>query len=253
MEPGEYETIERVEDIHWWYRGMAAISLALLANSLASSLQFSNKQLRILDAGCGPGGMLPHLARFGSPIGVDFHPLAVQISKQKRHAPVARASIERLPFVDSCFQIVTSFDVLYHLAVRDDQRALTEFYRVLEPGGVLLVRVPALEVLRGAHDRYVHTRERYSASELAKKVHAAGFNLTRLTYANFFLLPLIFLQRRLQSDTLTASDVELPHPIINTILENLLLLERWLISFVSFPLGVSLFALARKPGVPHEA
>lgn len=249
MEPDEYETIARVEDKHWWYRGMAAISLALLASQVRAISKQIGKPPKILDAGCGPGGMFKTLRKFGSATGIDLHPLALQFAKLQ--APVSQATVERLPFCSSCFHIVTSFDVLYHLAVHDDRQALSEFYRILQPGGLLLIRVPALKRLGGAHDRHVHTRERYSANLLETRLHAAGFRLKRLTYANFFLLPLVFLRRRLQANDETATDVELPAGLINNLLEKVLLLESWLVSFISFPIGVSLFALAYKPETNH--
>lgn len=249
MEPDEYETIARVEDKHWWYRGMAAISLALLAPPIRTLVKQTGKSARILDAGCGPGGMFKHLRSFGSPLGFDIHPLAIQFAKQE--APVVQASVERLPFKNGSFQLVTSFDVLYHLDVSDDRRALAEFCRVLEPGGLLLVRVPAFEWLRGAHDKQVHTRKRYTAIELADRLGKAGFNLIRLTYANFFLLPLIFLRRHLQATATVTTDAELPAAPINMVLESILLLESRLISRISLPIGVSLFALARKPEAGH--
>lgn len=251
MEPGEYETIERVEDTHWWYRGMAVISMALLEPAARVNNQLGEGNLHILDAGCGPGGMFKHLAHLGAPIGIDFHPLAVQYAK--RHAPIARASIEDLPFATASFDIITSFDVMCHESIKSDQQVLNEFARLLRPNGILLLRLPAFEALRGAHDRYVHTRRRYTAADLSTKLQNAGFTIRRLTYANFLLSPLIILRRRLQSDRTAASDVTLPSPLVNSFLETVLRLERQLIPAISLPFGVSLFALAIKPGSTHAA
>ncbi|HLF03104.1 MAG TPA: class I SAM-dependent methyltransferase [Anaerolineales bacterium] len=244
MEPSEYENIARLEEKHWWYRGMAAISLSLLTTHVADR----RPPLRILDAGCGPGGMLTRLTILGNPIGIDFHPLA--LVHAKRRAPVARASVEQLPFASDVFGLVTSFDVLYHRAVVDDTAALREFFRVLQPGGAVLIRVPALDSLRGAHDVVVHTQRRYTAADLAAKLRAAGFAVHRLTYANTLLFPLIYLRRKLGSASASAaSDVELPSPILNRAFELFLHLENFLLShvpFISLPIGVSLFALAIK-------
>jgi SAM-dependent methyltransferase len=242
MEPSEYETIAKLEHKHWWYRGMAAISLSLLRSAQAHR----PGSLRILDAGCGTGGMLRALIEFGRPFGVDFHPRA--LAHARGRAPVARASVEQLPFASNCFDLLTSFDVLYHRAVVDDQAALREFSRVLRPGGSLLLRVPALESLRGAHDAVVHTRRRYSRGDLRARLHAAGFRILRLTYANSLLLPVIYLRRRLgTAGGDTESDVSLPSPALNRALEFILALEKHALAVVNFPLGVSLFAVASKP------
>ena len=78
-----------------------------------------------------------------------------------RGASCARASVLQLPFTDGAFDLVTSFDVLYHRWVTDDRAAVAELARVLRPGGLLFVRVPALRLLWGAHDEAVLSRHRY--------------------------------------------------------------------------------------------
>ncbi len=70
MDATEYDNIARVEATHWWYKGMAAISLSLLRPYLPAHLLS-----HILDAGCGTGGMLLKLAALGQPIGLNFNPL----------------------------------------------------------------------------------------------------------------------------------------------------------------------------------
>ncbi|MBI2976163.1 MAG: class I SAM-dependent methyltransferase [Chloroflexi bacterium] len=245
MDASEYDNIARLEARHWWYRGMAAISLILLAEGVSRTAP----GLQLLDAGCGAGGMLTRLASFGKPVGIDFHPLALAHAARATNSPLARASVQGLPFAPRSFDVVTSFDVLYHRAVTDDDAALREFARVLRPGGWLLVRVPALEQLRGAHDTVVHTRHRYSARELRSKLQAAGFLPRRVTYANTLLALPVLLRRTLQTITGAheTTDVELPPPALNRLLEFVLTLEaQWLARF-DLPVGVSLFALARRP------
>lgn len=243
MEPSEYDNVARLQNRHWWYGGMTAISLALLRGALP------RRGLRLLDAGCGAGGMLRHLAEYGQAAGIDLHPLALKHARAASPAPLARASVERLPFAGSSFDVVTSFDVLYHLSVNDDLAALREFARVLRRGGALLIRVPAWESLRGAHDDIVHTRHRYRAAELRAKLLAAGFRIERLTYANALLFIPIAIRRAVQRAVAAwmrpHTDVELPPDALNQALELALRLEaRWLRRF-DLPFGVSLLALAR--------
>jgi SAM-dependent methyltransferase len=245
MEPSEYDNIARLEDRHWWYRGMAAISLSFLKRALSSHPKLRAK-LRVLDAGCGSGGMLRRLASLGQPFGIDLHPTAIAYAHRSTNDPLARASVEHLPFADDSFDLVTSFDVLYHLAVEDDVAALREFGRVLKSDGLLLLRLPAFERLRGAHDVTVHTRHRYTAPELRSKLNSAGFHVQRLTYANTLLLPLIALRRSRQSNQSEHTDVELPSPFVNHLLEFVLGLERRWLAHFDFPFGVSVFALAHR-------
>jgi SAM-dependent methyltransferase len=240
VEPSEYDNIARLEDQHWWYRGMRCI-----AADLVRRLPLS-RPARILDAGCGVGGGLKWLAEFGAPTGVDLHPLAIAYSAQ-RSKRVARATVQALPFATHSFDLVASFEVLYHLAVSDDVAALREFARVLKPGGWLLVRVPAHDWLIGAHDRLVHTRHRYAGPELRQKLTAAGFNVQRVTPVGALLLPPAILRRLGQRGDEAHTDVTLPHPRLNGALTALLSAEGHWLKWMDLPFGLSLLALARKP------
>jgi SAM-dependent methyltransferase len=240
MESEEYDNIARLEKQHWWYVGMQRIAAAVLG---ALGLP---RQAAILDAGCGVGGGLQWLSAFGVTTGVDLHPLAVRYARQTSDR-VARASIQALPFPADRFDLVTSFEVLYHLDVQDDVEALKEFKRVLKPGGWLLVRVPAHDWLRGAHDRQVHTRHRYSARELGDKIARAKLRLMRLTSVGLVLFPFALLTRLTEKEGAAHTDVTLPAPAINRLLTAVLAAEGvWLRRF-NLPVGLSLLALAVKP------
>jgi len=245
MKLEEYERMYRAEETHWWYAGMRAISFALLDATLAAE---PARRARILDAGCGTGANLLHLARHGRACGVDISPDALRRSRE-RGASVARASLLALPFGDASFDLVTAFDVLYHRWVEDDARAVRELARVLRPGGLLLVREPALGALRGAHDEAVHTRHRYTRAELTRLLESAGLRLERASYANALLLPFAALRRGLDRVTgRQGSDVHaLPGPL-DWAFRSALELEARLLRHVSLPLGLSVVALARRPG-----
>jgi SAM-dependent methyltransferase len=245
MEPGEYDTIAQLEDHHWWYLGMRAAAGAWLNQGVAPALRGTARPARLLDAGCGTGGGLRWLARYGVPVGLDFHPAAVAYAH--RSVPrVARGSVMALPFAAGCFDLVTAFEVLYHAAVPDDVAALREFARVLRPGGWLLLRLPAHNWLRGAHDRRVHTRHRYARGELRAKLQRAGFRIYRLSYLGLSLVLPAVVRRLLQSRSSAHSDVGLPPPAVNRALLAVLQLEgRWLAGR-DLPAGLSLMALARR-------
>ena len=247
MEPGEYDNIAAVEASHWWYVGMREIAAGLLAQVYPAVAAGQAAPARdILDAGCGVGGGLRWLSAYGRVTGIDLHPLAIRYSSQLSRR-LSLASVQALPFRDHCFDLVTSFEVLYHLAVSDDRLALAEMARVLRPGGWLLVRVPAHDWLRGAHDRHVHTRHRYGRAELGKKLSEAGLKLKRLTGVGASLLPPAIARRALQRGDSAQSDVALPSPAVNGLLLAILRAEgRWLNHF-DLPTGLSVLALAQKP------
>lgn len=239
MEPNEYDNMARVEESHWWYVGMRRIAARLIRQ-----LHLPHPA-RILDAGCGTGGGLRWLSEFGAVTGIDWNSRAV--AHAVRASPrVARASVQALPFLPEHFDLVTSFEVLYHLAVSDDVAALQEMARVLRPGGWLMVRVPAHDWLRGAHDRQVHTRQRYAAPELRQKIQHTGLRLHRFTSVGLVLFPFAVVRRLLQTTPQVESDVMLPAPLINRCLTEVLSAEgRWL-EQSALPLGLSLLAVARK-------
>jgi SAM-dependent methyltransferase len=224
---------------------MRAISAALLAGPLAE--RRGGERPRLLDAGCGTGGNLPHLARLGTAVGLDLSADALRFCRQ-RGVPAARGSLLQLPFGAESFDVVTSFDVLYHSWITDDRAAVAELARVLRPGGLFLVRVPALKMLWGGHDIEVQSRHRYTTGEVRALLEAAGLDVLRLTYVNSFLFPLLLLRRTL--DRLTGhagSDVGfLPGPIEWTF-RRLLGLEAGLVGRgLRLPVGASVMAVARK-------
>src|SRR5262245_57267892 len=234
------------EERQWWYAGMRAIVAALLESAPGAAAGG-----RVLDAGCGTGNNLVHLARHGRAFGVDLSRDALQFCRS-RQVVVAQASVLALPFADAAFDLVTSFDVIYHRWVTDDRAALFELQRVLKPGGLLLVRVPALKLLWGAHDAAVLSRHRYTRPELVQLFAGAGLEPLRATYCNSLLFPLLLLRRTL--DRLTGrhgSDVGfLPGPL-EALFTALLKIEARLVRHVSLPVGASVMVLGRKPTAPR--
>lgn len=233
-----YEAEER----QWWYAGMREISRVLLDRAPLPSTR-----PRTLDAGCGTGHNLAELARRGPAVGVDLSEEALRFCRA-RGVAAARATALALPFPTETFDCVTSFDVLYHRWVEDDGAAVRELARVLRPRGVLLVRVPALRMLWGAHDEAVHSRHRYTTHEVRGLLEEAGLTVERATYANSILFPLLALRRAL--DRLTGrrgSDVGFLPPPLEWMFRGTLGLEARLLRRLSFPVGASVFAVARKP------
>lgn len=245
MEAYEYEVMAAVEAEHWWYRGMRALSAAWLDQHY-----HQRADLRILDAGCGTGGNGAFLRRYGCVSGIDISALALQLGQRRLPGALARASVGGLPFRSGAFDLVTSFDVLYHRAVIDERQALRETLRVLRPGGRLLIRLPAYKWLRSEHDRSVHGRHRYSAAETRDLLLQAGFVVERLSYINSLLLPIPVLQRLIErvapQQTVHESQLELPAPLLNTALGTIFSAEAlWLRQGHYFPAGLSVLALAR--------
>jgi SAM-dependent methyltransferase len=153
--------------------------------------------------------------------------------------------VNALPFADRSFHAAILADVLCHAAV-DPAAALGECARVLEPGGRLIVNMPAFAWLLSAHDRRVHNVRRQSAHELRGVLAQAGFRDIRTHYWNSLLLPLMMAQRKLRArDEAAASDVAPFPPWMDAILYAATALERRLP--LPFPAGGSVLATAVRP------
>jgi ubiquinone/menaquinone biosynthesis C-methylase UbiE len=246
MEPDEYDRMDRVEDRMWWYRALHARVIEALER------EPGDPSLPLLDAGCGTGGLLRRLAQVfpGRALtGVDVAEEAVRRARRKvPGAALAVGSIAALPFGDVRFGAVVSCDVLCHRLV-DEAAALAELRRVLAPGGVLVLNLPAHQWLHSAHDRRVHNARRYNREGLRRALEGAGFTPVSLDFWNSLLLPLMVVQRkvlrRFRADE--ASDVAAFSPPIDAILSAVMDAEAALARLgMRFAAGGSLLAVARR-------
>jgi ubiquinone/menaquinone biosynthesis C-methylase UbiE len=251
MTPEEFRYLYELEENHWWFQGMRKITAALLEGRLPA------KPLRILDAGCGTGLMLSWLRarRPGSSsYGVDISSDALHYCSLRGERLLIQSSVAELPLPANTFDLVVSFDVLDRFSLTEAGRPFGELARVLKPGGLLLVRVPAFQFLYSEHDAAVLTAHRYRLDELEGRLTDEGLKPQLLTYANTMLFPAAAVWRWLHRSRRAGakSDVRpLPGPLrwLNPLLARLLFLEAsWLRRFRQpLPVGLSAIALARKP------
>jgi SAM-dependent methyltransferase len=245
MNPSEYRTLYAVEDRHWWYAGMRRITLAVLESAYPG-----RTDLRILEAGSGTGAAMVYLSRFGAVTGCDLSPLALEFCRERGLAQTAQASVTALPYPDGRFDLVTSFDVLYHQAVDDYRAALREFQRVLVPGGRVLLRLPAYDWLRGHHDEVIHTARRFTAPQVSASLREAGFAVERAGYANMLLFPLALAKRLLERVRSPAgsdqSDIAPNPPWLDALLTPVLGAEAAWLRRRDLPVGLTVLAVGRK-------
>jgi SAM-dependent methyltransferase len=236
-----------VEDVHWWFVARRRIFLTLLDRYLEDG---SEDTRRILDVGCGTGTMLTYLARYGTAEGIDMDADAIEYCHERGLTRVSQAGAEHLPFADGSFGLVTALDVIEH--IDDDRAALQEVRRVLRPGGIFLVAVPAYRFLWGRQDDINLHKRRYQARELRERLTTAGFEVVRLSYINAVLFPAIAAVRLarhlLPKPENVQSDFTFPAPRpLNFLLGHVFGAERFVVRQLDLPFGVSIMALARKP------
>ncbi|MCC6781282.1 MAG: methyltransferase domain-containing protein [Planctomycetes bacterium] len=247
METHIYDQFAALEQRHFWFRGRRAIFFDLLARELGER----REDLAILEVGCGPGGMLEPLARFGAVCGLDIAHDALRYCKHRGFPRVATGSGTELPFADASFDVVALFDAIEH--IEDDRAALAEVRRILKPGGLVFISVPAYQFLYSQNDRLVHHQRRYTRGQLERLLRGERLTPRKLTYFNTFLFPLILpavmvlkLKERLFG--LPRGQTNLSHEFakpINGLFAWAMSAERWLLRHMDFPFGHSLIAIAR--------
>lgn len=242
------------EDRHAWFAGRTRAIQKYLDAELGPWQP--GQPRKILDIGSGAGNMAHHLAHYGQVIGLDPNPRPLAVAGL-RGLVALQGSGDLLPFADHEFDLVALLDTIEHIP--DEFGVLEEVWRVLKPGGKVLITVPAFQWLWSYNDEINAHQRRYTASELGQKLEMAGFQVKRLSYNNFFLFPLVAglrllrpYQPQLESPHLTEDEkvyqVEMepiPEPA-NTILHGVGWLEAELIQRVSLPVGVSVLCVAEK-------
>lgn len=237
MHKQAYLTLQKLETTYWWHVGMRRI-----ASKLLKLLDFPSSTL-VLDAGCGTGGNWQMLSKFGQVISLDISIFSLYLARKKIPNCLICADVQRQPFKKESFNLVVSFDVLYHKWVKDLSDVLKGHFRILKLGGWLLLRLPAYQWLYRQHDREVMTARRFTIGQV-KEFLPKEAKIVRATYANMFLLPLIVWRKFVK-----AGDSELkPLPkFLNSVFSVFLFLESELIKFIDLPVGSSIFILLEKP------
>lgn len=244
MEKYQYNLMFEQEKKHWWYIGSRAVIFSLLP------LYLKNKNnLKILDAGCGTGMNMLKLSRYGDVFGIDMSDEALKFCRFNGINNIRKASVESIPFKDNTFDMVTSFEVIYHKGVKDYNMAINEFHRVLKKDGLLVLRVPAFNVLFGGHDVVVHGARRFTKQQIKTAVKAAGFKIERLTYVNsisFFPVLILRTIQRLFGLKKNKADTSIEPGSLSQFLILWLRLESKILKHINLPLGVSILCIARK-------
>ncbi|TPW14924.1 MAG: hypothetical protein FD129_996 [bacterium] len=263
MDPSLYHRFFEVEDRHWWFVGRRAVVGALLGQVLGGTDTVlgtpdrASPTRRILDVGCGTGGMLPLLSRFGRVTGVDSEPLALDYCRRRGFEDV---HLQEGFIASTPFDLITLFDVLEH--VPDDVGFLAWLKSLMAPDGRLVLTVPAFPFLWSRHDELNHHQRRYRRPDLKSTLEKGGFRVERLTYFNFWLFPAALVTRagggkagvgrrddvRVRTDH-AADAEEILKPLrigtTNPLLTRILASEAGLVRHLDLPWGVSLAAVAR--------
>jgi ubiquinone/menaquinone biosynthesis C-methylase UbiE len=239
------EATARAEQDHFWFHGFRRFVGPLVDAALGRRTDAA-----ILDCGCGTGFNLKWLRRYGTAVGIDYNGTALDYAHERGERAVARATAVRLPFGDRRFDLVTCFDVIYSLDDDDERTAILEMFRVLRPGGHLVLNVAAMDLLKGNHSVLGREIRRYSRAQLAERLALAGFDVKRITYTNASIFPIVAgvrLLQRLAGHRESQHEISVPPAPINAALNGMLAVEAAALRVIDMPFGSSLLTLARRP------
>jgi SAM-dependent methyltransferase len=240
MDIREYHRLAKVEDSHWWYRSVHR----LVTNEVNKGWTLS----RILDAGCGTGGLTEQLSGLGSTVGIDISDLALRL-KPHSGAKYINGSVNSIPFAENSFDLITCISVFYHRRV-SDLKAASQIFRVLNNGGRAIFIMPAFQWAFGNHDESVHAAKRYSMSEAKALWEKTGFKILKARYIFGILFPEFVLKRLLDKMGVTwnrVSDLQELPKRLNGVLELVTRFENWLSKWIRLPFGSSIYIVVQKP------
>lgn len=242
MERAIYDRLREIEQDHWWFTGRRAVLTAEISRlGLPAGA-------RVLEVGCGAGGNLEMLGRFGEVCAIEPDGPSREYAAARGLADVREGWLPNgLPDFGAPFDLACAFDVVEH--VDDDAGAVAAMAAQLKPGGRLILTVPAYAWMWSAHDAAHHHKRRYVRAEVRRLIEAAGLAVRRVSHFNTLLFPPIA-AIRLAKGALKregGDDEALPPPPLNRLLGGVFAAEQRLLAAIDLPFGVSVLATAEKP------
>lgn len=232
-----------LEENYWWFIARRDMVIRLF-NGL-------DKNSKILEVGCSGGGLIQSLNKkgFEDVHGIDISKEAIDLCKTKRISNVSVMDGAKLEFPDKMFDVVITSDVLEH--IKDGDVALSEWNRVLKPGGKLILFVPAFKFLWCSIDDINYHYRRYSKPALLSALKRFNFRVDRSSYWNFslfFPVSLVRISEHLfpKNKGPFKDELHSVSPIFNKFLIRLMMFENSLLSWMNFPVGISIFAVSTK-------
>lgn len=241
MEREAYHMMDRQESFHWWFVARRKVIDALIEGQVCLP-----KGAKILEAGCGTGGNLALLSSHGDLSAFEYDPEARSIAARKSGIEISQGMLPgEVGFADGSFDLIALLDVLEHLD--DDAGSLATLQRKLALGGKILLTVPAAPWLWSEHDVTHHHKRRYTKTQLTRLLRENGFSNIKIGYFNSLLFPLAVLDRLSRNLGLRrGTSSEEVGSTLNRVFERIFSSEAGLLRSISFPFGLSLYAVASR-------
>lgn len=224
--------------------------------SLKRHLQTTRQPPVILEVGCSSGYLLRELADdwpTSLVIGSDFiaEPLR-RLAGQIPEMPLLRFDMVQCPLPSASVDAVVLLNVLEH--IEDHGAAVSQVARILKPGGITVVEVPAGPSLYDVYDKYLQHYRRYRLAGLCQLLERAGFRVTERSHLGALLYPAFAVVKRRNQRWLN-----MPEDVQRRVVGNSITtsgrspLVRWAFAlealgarYFSYPIGIRCAAVAVK-------
>jgi SAM-dependent methyltransferase len=248
MDASEYANIAALEAKHWYYSGKRAFVRAWIER-----VRPPTPSDVLLDCGAGTGRFAQEMESRCRVMVLDDHEEALRMLRTRfRPEQIISLAGDRVPLPDGTLEYVTALDVLEH--VPDDRAVVQGFYRLLKPGGLAVVTVPASMALWSDWDVALHHFRRYTRPQLRALFPENEWEVVHVNYTNVLVYPAVWGVRKWRAwrppakgatGSARTEDSIPPRP-----LNALLRAQFTLLAQTRFPLpfGVSLLLVARRRG-----
>jgi SAM-dependent methyltransferase len=245
MKTEGYSILFDFEQKYWWHVGRRKILKVFLKRYCSK-----NRNMQILDIGCGTGANFETLEKYGNVFGLDNSEEAVKYCQKNNYFNTILGDIRSVNLDDNRYDLITNLDVLEHLD--DDNLAVQKMYKLLKKDGLVIITVPAYNFLWSKHDIINQHKRRYIKFQLKTILEDNNFKIIKISYMVTFLAPLIILfhlfvriYNKFLPKKIEHNYIKFPQ-FINTLFVWSLYLEAILIKYINFPFGISIVCVAQK-------
>ena len=247
MDAAEYANIAALEAEHWYYSGKRRFVREWIQRARPPS-----RSDVLLDCGAGTGLFAQEMEQLCQVMVLDDHEEALRILRTRfRPEQILSLAGDRVPLPDGSLDYVTALDVLEH--VPDDAAVVSGFHRLLKPGGLAVVTVPASKALWSDWDVALHHFRRYDRAQLRALFPPQSWDILHVNYTNVLVYPAVWAVRKWRAlrsnpkgvaQPVARSEDRIPGRAVNALLRaQFTALAHWR---VPFPFGVSLVLVARR-------